>query len=226
MTATAPAPQIVQVYLMDTYVPSIPEIKPDDVKLRFPYQQLTKIKGKTDYKQICVVGEEIYCNTLSIKSSFSRGKRGHKGSVTRQTIYRIDTGNYWFVPAKGGVYPIFRANTTKNAKKQTITDFISRKTNIKMSEVVKEQLKNQLIDSLAEAFILELCEFSRQYNGSTMFDILEHVFTNYAKIDDTLILKKQKIVQGGARFLTTARPLFQKTGTLPEVGSRRQSPKQ
>ena len=36
--ATTSAPQIVQVSLMDTYVPSIPEIKPYNVKLRFPYQ--------------------------------------------------------------------------------------------------------------------------------------------------------------------------------------------
>ena len=40
---TATDPQIVHVSLMDTYVPSIPDIKPDDVKLRFPYQQLNKM---------------------------------------------------------------------------------------------------------------------------------------------------------------------------------------
>ena len=55
--ATAPALQIVQVSLMDTYVPSIPDIKPDDVKLYFPYQQLTKIEGEPEYEQICVVQE-------------------------------------------------------------------------------------------------------------------------------------------------------------------------
>ena len=35
---------------------------------------------------------------------------------------------------------MFRANATKNAKKQVIAEFISRETNIKMSEVVEEQL--------------------------------------------------------------------------------------
>ena len=139
-TATAPAPQIVQVSLVDTYVPVIPEIKPDDVKLRFPYQQLTKIEGDPEYKQMCVVREEIYRSALSINSSFGGGKCGHKGLVTKPTIYRIDTGEDWFVPATGGVYPIFRANATENAKKKTIAEFIHRETNIKMSEVVKEQL--------------------------------------------------------------------------------------
>ena len=73
-----------------------------------------------------------------------------------------------------------------------IAEFISRKTSIKMSELVEEQLKNQLLESLPEAFILELCEGSRRYDGSTMFEMMEHVFTNYANIDDTLILKNRK----------------------------------
>ena len=146
-TATTPAPEIVQVSLMNTYVPSIPEINPDDVKLRFPYQQLTKLEGEPEYEQMCVVQEEIYHTALSIKSSFGRGKRGHKGLVTKPTNYRIDTGKDWVIQVTGCVYPTFRANATENMKKQTITEFISRKTNIKMSEVVKEKLKNQLLDS-------------------------------------------------------------------------------
>ena len=115
-TATAPAPQIVQVSLMDTYVPSIPKIKPDNVKLRFPYKQLTTIKGEPEYEQMCVAREEIYRNALSIKLSFGGGKHGHKGLVTKPTIYQIDTGKDWVVPETGGVYPTFRSNATKNAK--------------------------------------------------------------------------------------------------------------
>ena len=61
-----------------------------------------------------------------------------------------------------------------------------------MSEVVGEQLKNKLLNSLPEAFILEMCEGSLRYYGSTTFDILEHVLTNYARINDTLILKNRK----------------------------------
>ena len=78
--------------------------------------------------------------------------------VTKPKIYWIDTGEDRVVPATGSIYPILRANATKNAKKQTIAEFISRKTNIKMSKVVEDQLKKQLLDSLHEAFILELCE--------------------------------------------------------------------
>ena len=103
---------------------------------------------------MCVMREEIYRNALSIKSSFGGGKRGHKILVKNPTIYQIDTGEEWVVPETDGVYPIFRSDTTENAKKQTIAEFISRNTNINMSEVVKEQLKNQLLDSLPEAFIL------------------------------------------------------------------------
>ena len=76
--SVATAPKIVYVSHMDTYVPSIPEIKPEDVKLHFPYQQLTKIKGEPEYEQMCVVCEEIYRNSLSIKSSFGGRNAGTK----------------------------------------------------------------------------------------------------------------------------------------------------
>ena len=61
--------------------------------------------------------------------------------VKKPTIYRIDTGEDWVVPATDGVYPIFRAKATENVKKQTIAEFISNDTNINISKVVKEQLK-------------------------------------------------------------------------------------
>ena len=83
---TALAPQIVQVSLMDTYVPSIPEINTNDVKLRLPYQKLTKIEGELEYEQMCVVPKEIYHNALSIKSSSGGGKRGHKGLLKNTAI--------------------------------------------------------------------------------------------------------------------------------------------
>ena len=173
-------------------MPSIPEIKPDDVKLRFPYQKFTKIKGEPEYEQMCVVREEIYCNALSINSSFGGGKRRHKVLVKKPIIYRIDTGKDWVVTAIGGIYPIFKANTTENAKRQTIVEFISRDTIIKMPEVVEEKLKKQLLDSLTEAFILELFKDSRRYYRSTTLDIMEHVFTKYVNIGDTLIVKNRK----------------------------------
>ena len=84
--ATATAPQIVQVSLVDTYMPSILDINPDDVKLRFPYQKLTKIESDPEYEQMCVVCEEIYRNALSINSSFVGVKRSHKKSATNPVI--------------------------------------------------------------------------------------------------------------------------------------------
>ena len=59
-----------------------------------------------------------------------------------------------------------------------------------------------------------------------MFDILELVFTNYARIDDTVILKNRKEFEEAPDLLLLLQILFQKTGRLPEVGSRWRSPDQ
>ena len=171
---------------------------------------------------MCVVREEIYCNALSINLTFGGGKRGHEGSATNPTIYRIDMGEDWVIPVTDGVYPIFIANATENAKKQTIAEFISCETNIKMSEVVEEQLKNQLLNSLTKALILELCEGSSQYDGRTMFDILEQVFTNYTKIDDTLILKNIKEFEEAPDFSLPLDVYFKKQEDCQKLAADRE----
>ena len=89
-------------------------------------------------------------------------------------------------------------------------EFISRETNIKMSKVVEEQIKNQLLNSLPEAFILELCEVLRRYDISTMLYTREHILTNYAKIDDTLILKNRKEFEEAPEFLLPLDVYFKK----------------
>ena len=79
-----------------------------------------------------------------------------------------------------------------------------------MSEVVEEQLKKKILHSLSKAFILELCEGSHQYNGSTMFDIMVHVFANYGKIIDTLIPKNRKEFEEAPDFLLPLDVYFKK----------------
>ena len=61
-TATEPAP--VYASAMDTYVPIIPEPKPDDIEQRFKHPTLTTIENEPDYKQMCVAAK-IYFATPS-----------------------------------------------------------------------------------------------------------------------------------------------------------------
>ena len=59
-------------------------------------------------------------------------------------------------------------------------------------------------------FILELRKVLLQYDGRTTYDILEHVFTNYARIDDTLILKNRKEFEEAPDFSLPLNVYFKK----------------
>ena len=39
---------------------------------------------------------------------------------------------------------------------------------------------------------MELCQGVLQYDGVSTSELLEHIFTNYARIDDTLLIKNKR----------------------------------
>ena len=64
--ATAPEPAPVYASAMDTYVPIIPDPKPDDIERRFKHPTLTTIENELDYEQMFVVREELFRNVIAI----------------------------------------------------------------------------------------------------------------------------------------------------------------
>ena len=79
--APAPEPAPVYVSAMDTYMPIIPDPKPDDMERRFKHPTLTKIEDEPDYEQMCIFCKELFLNAIAIKSTFGGRKHGHLGSV-------------------------------------------------------------------------------------------------------------------------------------------------
>ena len=84
--ATTPETAPVYASAMDTYVPIIPNLKPDDIERRFKHPTLTTIENEPDYKQMCIVREELFRNVIAIKSTFGGKKYGHLGSVQRTSV--------------------------------------------------------------------------------------------------------------------------------------------
>ena len=64
--------------------------------------------------------------------------------------------------------------------------------NIKNAEVTQELLKNQFPEAVPKDSYLELNAGVLRYNGLTVYELLTHVFSNYAKLDDHLVISKKK----------------------------------
>ena len=116
--ATAPEPALVYVSAMDTYVPIISNLNPDDTERCFKHPTLTNIEDKPDYEQMCIVCKELFRNAIAIKSTFGGKKHGHLGSVQRPAVYQTETGQAWKIPTSGGMYPTFSVRENDEEKKR------------------------------------------------------------------------------------------------------------
>ena len=91
---------------------------------------------------------------------------------------------------RGGV-PHLSAGATDLEKKREVPEFINRETHIKISQLVEELLKNQLLKAVKEEYYIELLQGMLQYDGVSTSELHKHIFTYYAKIDDTLLIKNK-----------------------------------
>ena len=185
--------QQVRVSVADAYVPQIPEAKADDLFALFKFPALDKCEGEPTYKKAVAIRDQAIRNALAVKSPFGGGKHGHSGMIMPEATYLTEAGEKWRVPATSGVYPTFPATaTTDAAKKRIIATFIETEAGIKKAEVMEELLRNQILDAFEEEFYMELHERVYGYDRVTPKQLLEHIFENYAKIDDALLLDNRR----------------------------------
>ena len=93
------------------------------------------------------------------------------------------------------MYPTFSVGATDEENKREVAEFINRETHIKIAELVQEMLKNQLLKVVSEEYYMELRQGVLQYYGVSTLELLQHIFTNYARIDDALLIKNKRVFE-------------------------------
>ena len=77
-------------------------------------------------------------------------------------------------------------------KKREVATFVLTEHNIKKAEVTQELLKSQFLKAVPEDYYLELNTGILRYDRSTVYELLTQVFTNYAKLNDHLVISNKK----------------------------------
>ena len=75
------------VVTMESIIPRIREVTPEEVLAKFPHQILTKIEGEPSYGGFYQLREEVTDNMLAIDSPFGGGNHGHWGMTANSTTY-------------------------------------------------------------------------------------------------------------------------------------------
>ena len=168
---------------LDTYIPTIPEVRESDIKTKFPHQTLTVIDGRPSYEKMLNCERELGINALAVEVPFGGGNRGCLGLVYSAAKFLAEAGEAWDVPESEGAYPIFQANATENDKKRTISAHIKREKGIKNAKCCERLLINQLLACVDNDYLLELKDGMRQYQGRTLRELLAHL-KKYGKMDN------------------------------------------
>lgn len=172
---------------LDNVIPVIKEPKEADIVTKFKYKQLDKVDGEPKYPQLVELRRQLARNARAIKSSFGGGKHGHEGLVLRPQTYLQRANAAFTVPASKGAYPTFIGGATDDKKKVAIAEFILSETDILKAETCDELLKNQLLDAVEEKYLRELRDRYSEYDDKSVLELLDHLFANYAKMDDPTI---------------------------------------
>ena len=136
-----------------------------------------------------------------------------------------ETGKGWIAPVTQGAFPTIAANASTINKKKTIFKFIQDETNILIVEVAEELLKGQFIDAIDECYIKELRQGYSEYDNHTLFELLEHVKTKYAALDDHVPRGIKAVFEEPPDLSSRTDPrLLQKAGRMPAAGQGLRAP--
>ena len=78
---TPPAPTTVMVSIMDTVVPTIPDVTANNTERKIPYPTLTKCEDALTYSTMRKIHEEFFRNSIAVNSKFRGWRHGCYGSL-------------------------------------------------------------------------------------------------------------------------------------------------
>ena len=81
---------------------------------------------------------------------------------------------------------------TDNEKKQLVVAFIRDEKGIATAELMEELLHNLVLDAINDEYYMELKHSIFRYDCVVVINLIDHLFTNYKKIDD-LTLQANKL---------------------------------
>ena len=74
------------------------------------------------------------------------------GMMMADDLYLVEAGQAFVVPVSEGSYPNFSAGADKDGKKRETAAFVKREKAIKTVEVMKELLRNLILEAVNPAY--------------------------------------------------------------------------
>ena len=159
----------------------------DNIVVKFTVKTPPNIKGEPNHEAINEMMQQIYSNMVTPITPQSGGYHGHIGLITKPTLYTALSNTAWEDPAKPWIYRTVTANTIVAH---------NYKLHQKYNEALwiynnDKALKNQVIDTVKDAYIKELKNKDTTFLGVTLRELPNHLIYWQGKEEKKMFINRR-----------------------------------
>ena len=162
----------------------------------FAHPTLTKIDGQPTAANVRKLKREVYANAISVKTPLGGGNHGYLGLVMPAAQYNAMPGtNLFAVPVHPGAHPGHAAAATQAQITETNRAYLADKEAAEQCNEVHSAIKQQILASVDDAFIMTLQDDELGYANVTAQELLVHLTTTYGDITPDELDKNLKSLE-------------------------------
>ena len=148
----------------------------------FEKKELTKIRGEPTYESLQLLIKELKANASTVHSNLGGGEFGLLGLVISPTSYEMISETPFVRPTHPGSLTIPQGTTQHAAR--TLKEQHEEALQV-FHEVnnVDKALKQQIVEAVETTYLTPLRNRTTNTINMTVYEVVEHLFTNYGDID-------------------------------------------
>ena len=185
---------------------------PNDVVNLFPHSTIraTHPPGQAPtYETIHSALSQLNANAASIPSNGGDGTLGHLVLTLGQATYQtLSIGHVDHPPPIAPAPLVIPQGTTAAMIAELRRDHDESKTTFKLYHTVDAALKKQILEATEETYLISLKDHNTGFARVTTRTIIEHLYTNYGRIDADALTKNENRMKAKWDVTTPIEPLF------------------
>ena len=142
----------------------------------------------------------LYRNLRQIKSPFGGEKHGHLGAIQAASMYSNSSATSWTVPVTQPAIPIIPIGTNAQDTAKIFNEWTISEKGIQTAEHVTCHMRNLILAAWTDEYYVELKDTAFKYNNVEPQDLLDHLLTNYATMDESEIKDARQSIYESPNF--------------------------
>ena len=194
------------------------------INKNFPTKEFVKIVGEPTYHIITDYEEKLQKNAISVKTLLTPNNLGFLPIVIGPTRY-LALGHGAFVPpVNPGPPPVLIAGTTAVQMKNILNGHQTDVANYDLYTQVEDAIRQQILDFVEDKYVTALRDDTTGYSLVHPWELLDHIMTNHAIMDDRDILNNEKRLYDAYNPSDSIFDLFDRYRDITKIAAKARQP--